>query len=198
MAQHKQFNPTVAIEKAMHLFWKQGYTATSIRDLVRATSIQRADLYSAFGDKHGLFLQALDHYHENVMGQMVAGLEAVDSSLPEIESFFANLIALSREELTQYGCLMCNSSTELALHDSQVVAKMTRYENRLIVAFQGAVERAQTAGSLGIGVDSKEAGTYLMGITVAFWRLVKSPLPRTASSEYVQIALDGLRTITHS
>ena len=46
----------------MGVFWSRGYHATALPDLLRATKLSRGSLYAAFGDKHSLFLRALDRY----------------------------------------------------------------------------------------------------------------------------------------
>src|ERR1700744_5431541 len=56
------FDTEAAIERAMGVFWSRGYNATALPDLLRATKLSRGSLYAAFGDKHGLFLRALDRY----------------------------------------------------------------------------------------------------------------------------------------
>src|SRR5450432_4342837 len=62
MARIKEFDPDVALERALDVFWEKGYEATSIADLVSATGVQRQSIYDTFGDKHRLFRAALDRY----------------------------------------------------------------------------------------------------------------------------------------
>ncbi len=64
MARHKEFDQDEALQKAMEAFWARGYEATSMQDLVEHMGINRQSLYDTFGDKHSLFLKALDRYHE--------------------------------------------------------------------------------------------------------------------------------------
>src|ERR1700744_133133 len=58
----RSFDEEAAVERAMGVFWTRGYHATALPDLLRATRLSRGSLYAAFGDKHSLFLQALDRY----------------------------------------------------------------------------------------------------------------------------------------
>src|SRR5713101_8471759 len=75
MARHKEFDRDEALHKAMEVFWSRGYNAASIQDLVRHMRINRQSLYDTFGDKHALYLQALDRYRE-VEGRTVFELLA--------------------------------------------------------------------------------------------------------------------------
>ncbi|WP_415324971.1 TetR/AcrR family transcriptional regulator [Chryseobacterium sp. MMS23-Vi53] len=62
MARNVEFNEAEAIQKAMQVFWKKGYNATSMRDLTDAMKINSSSLYNTIGDKHQLFLKCLSHY----------------------------------------------------------------------------------------------------------------------------------------
>ena len=58
----KGFDVDKALERAMELFWRQGYEGTSLADLTRELGLTRPSLYAAFESKKGLFLKALDLY----------------------------------------------------------------------------------------------------------------------------------------
>ncbi|HEU4769480.1 MAG TPA: helix-turn-helix domain-containing protein, partial [Pyrinomonadaceae bacterium] len=62
MARHKEFDRDEALQKAMEVFWARGYRAASMQNLVEHMGINRQSLYDTFGDKHSLYLQALDRY----------------------------------------------------------------------------------------------------------------------------------------
>lgn len=64
MARRREFEPVEALDKAMELFWRRGYQATSVQNLVDHLGINRQSLYDMFGDKHELFLATLDRYFD--------------------------------------------------------------------------------------------------------------------------------------
>src|SRR3954454_20321978 len=64
------FDTEAAVERAMNVFWSRGYHATALPDLLRATGLSRGSLYAAFGDKHSLFLRALDRYIADALTRM--------------------------------------------------------------------------------------------------------------------------------
>ena len=78
MAGVKQFDRGDVLERAMAVFWRNGYQATSIQDLVDATGINRGSLYTTFGDKRGLFLAVLEHYSHRFGEPMMAELKDPD------------------------------------------------------------------------------------------------------------------------
>jgi AcrR family transcriptional regulator len=60
----RQYDPELALAKAAEVFWKHGYAATSLDDLVTATGMNRPSLYAAFGDKRDLYLTTLQRYQQ--------------------------------------------------------------------------------------------------------------------------------------
>ncbi len=56
------FDRDAALEAAMYLFWRKGFTATSLNDLCDAMGVGSPSLYAAFGSKEALYLEAVEHY----------------------------------------------------------------------------------------------------------------------------------------
>src|ERR1700759_509039 len=62
MARTKDFDEKEVLDKAIRLFWHKGYNGTSMQDLVDGLGISRSSLYDTYGDKHTLFIKALETY----------------------------------------------------------------------------------------------------------------------------------------
>ena len=62
MPRPREFDESDVVAAARDEFWSRGYAATSVDDLTAVTGLGKGSLYGAFGDKHGLFLRALDDY----------------------------------------------------------------------------------------------------------------------------------------
>src|SRR6187402_2610436 len=64
MARTKDFDEKEVLKKAVYLFWDKGYNGTSMQELVDGLGISRSSLYDTFGDKHQLYLKALESYKQ--------------------------------------------------------------------------------------------------------------------------------------
>lgn len=144
MARPKEFNREEVLDKAVELFWYQGYEATSIQALLGSMGINRGSLYDTFGDKHSLFLEALDRYSHNTT-QRLKCLEESCGGLAAIRQFFWDLLDSLLSGDTCKGCLMANSIVEVALHDPQAREKVSAHLARLEAAFHRALVRASEA-----------------------------------------------------
>lgn len=131
MGRSKEFDENVVLQKAMKLFWEQGYEKTSMNDLVEHMGIHRRSLYDTFGDKHTLFLRAIDYYQELIKREIQIKIAHTKTSKQAIQLIFESVI----EGYSDFprGCLMVNSATEMALYDKEV-------EERVEKAFMEAEE----------------------------------------------------------
>lgn len=70
-----EFDPRLALQKAMDVFWCHGYEATSLQDLLTAMNISKSSFYQAFGSKHAIFERCLELFRERQVRQMSLALE---------------------------------------------------------------------------------------------------------------------------
>lgn len=122
MGRSKEFDEKKVLQIAMELFWLKGYEAVSIRDLVEHMGIHRKSIYDTFGDKHSLYIQALDYYKKSNIENLKYQLEEVDSAKQAIENIFNYIIEDTSEE--RYGCFLVNATTEMAHKDKDVEVRI--------------------------------------------------------------------------
>ena len=105
MARPKEFDRDQALHKAMEVFWSRGYEAASIRDLVEHMGINRQSLYDTFGDKHALYLQALDRYQEVETRKVFELLERTPSVKKALRQLFGAVVKGALCKGPRRGCL---------------------------------------------------------------------------------------------
>ncbi|MGC8477211.1 MAG: TetR/AcrR family transcriptional regulator [Acetobacteraceae bacterium] len=155
MPRPRAYDATDVLDRATALFWRQGYAATSVQELVEATGLNRASMYAAYGDKHGLFLAALDHYLTQVAAERMAPLEQDGPALAAIGAFLRGLIEASGSA-PRLGCLLTNSLTECGPHDLAVAERLLHSLAQVEAALAATIRRGQAEGSIG-ATDSPEA-----------------------------------------
>jgi len=150
----KQFDRKAVLGKAMQLFWSQGYEATGVAQLLEHMGIGRQSLYDTFGDKRGLYLEALRAYFAEQRASVVARLQASGSPLANLKAVFAQWEKMLTET-GPFGCLIGNTAVELGPHD-QEAARIVR------AAFAGmsqeiaeTIRQGQEAGEIRAGDPSE-------------------------------------------
>src|ERR1700743_529366 len=144
MGRPKSFSREEVLEKAMPVFWKHGFSDTSLQDLERATGVNKSGLYTEFRDKEDLFVACLRHYLE---GQEKRGLLTKEPlGWKNVETFLKNG-PLSQGE--QQGCFSVNSMREFAILPDEAYGAIT--ENRALLqrllAMNIEAERPRMAAS---------------------------------------------------
>lgn len=193
VARTKEFVPERALERAMNLFWREGYEATSVQELLDAMGIGRGSLYDTFGDKHTLFLAALDRYKEAAESSTISMLEADGSSKGAIRAVFDGMVdELAGQEEPRRGCLLTNSIVELAPHDAEVKERISRYVARMEEAFEQTVRRGQAAGEIDAHHDPKALARFLLNNALGLRVLAKTGASRHALEDAVHVVFGVL------
>lgn len=109
----RSFDTDVALDKAMKVFWLNGYSGTSLSDLTEEMNINKPSLYAAFGNKEALFITIITRYLEQHASESFGALFAENQSLAErMKNFFTNVVKLVTDPEMPGGCLMCMSIAE--------------------------------------------------------------------------------------
>jgi TetR/AcrR family transcriptional repressor of nem operon len=186
----KEFETGDALDAAMHLFWRKGYAATSLRDLLDGMGIGYGSFYNAFGDKHALFLASLDRFRELRTSWIDEVLE--NSGLGGIEEVFRRTVDGLVGFEPRRGCLLANTAVELGPHDAEVAAKISRYVRHTEAVFERAVIRAQEAGEIPADRDPRALARFLVNTLHGLRVLARAGTDRAVLEDAVRVALDGL------
>lgn len=192
MARPRQYDPEQALDRAVRLFWEQGYRDTSVQHLVDATGVQRYGLYEEHGDKRGLFLACLERYESVWVTQALGDLAEEGASLPQLLAFFERLRQSAHHRTEPPGCLLCNTATELGEEDAAAAALVEKYVRRLKSLFERALTNAKEQGELGSAIDPVGYSAYLAGIVLGGGVYMKTSMPTTAIDAYFRLAIAPL------
>lgn len=192
MARPREFEPSEALNKAMHLFWQKGYQDTSMEDLVQATGVSRYGFYNEFGDKHDLFLKAIDHYAKTSINMALSPLEASDASLPQIHAYFHNLSQAVEEGQEANGCLIGNTTMELAQLDASLAHLVDTHYTRMTAAFRNALQNAVNQGQLAPDADIDGYADFLVGVANGYLVCIRTNMTPEAIQRFLTVALERL------
>ncbi|WP_286237369.1 TetR/AcrR family transcriptional regulator [Neptuniibacter halophilus] len=192
MARPAEFDRTEVLEKAMHVFWRTGYNATSVTDLVDATSLKPGSLYGAFKSKRELFVEVIDTYAAKSLHRVTSAFEEATSPVNGIELFFNRFCNdLANDEIGK-GCLMVNTMLELATEDDDIRLQVSDYLNQVEQHFLQAISEGQQQGEITRTLSAEDLATSLM---TTIWGLRVLSSKRPSRDKYNAIITNTLRSL---
>ncbi len=164
MPRVKLFNENKVLIKAMNLFWKQGYSATSVQDLVSHLGINRASLYDTFGDKEHLFKKSFELYRKS----SIEGLTVFFQSRPNIRDGFSELFNIAIDEAIldkdRKGCFVVNITTELIPNDESLLKVLENNKRDIENLFYEYLKKGEEKGQLKTSKDLKSISSLFYTI----------------------------------
>lgn len=187
-----EFDPNLALEKAMEAFWRRGYEATSLQDLLGAMEISRSSFYQAFGSKHEVFQRCLKLYRERQVERMTAALGKAPSGTAFLRSMLHAAAREAGSAAPPKGCLILNTASEFSVRDEIVSGLVGDGARQFAGVFRSAIERAQSEGEIGPGKDAEVLGYYMVTTMSGLRTMAKAGMSAEAIKDVVEVALAAL------
>lgn len=119
MARPVAFDVETARERAMLVFWRKGYQATSLPNLLAAMGISRSSLYAAFGDKRALFVSCLDTFAVHTQRAIARACDK-HAPLDALQAFLERNVTGPGRDKAGLGCMLVNTVLEMAGVDDEL------------------------------------------------------------------------------
>ena len=165
MARKLEFDRDQAMDQALKLFWRRGYAATSLPELLATMGIARSSFYSSFGDKRSLFLECLERFGDRTLTILTDAADA-QPPLAAIRHFFQSTTQATSAQRLAHGCLMVNSVLELAEVDPGLKAAAQGQLDRIQNTFELLLAEAIEAGELETSHTAGELAEVLMTLNL--------------------------------
>jgi AcrR family transcriptional regulator len=145
------FDLDQVLDEAVLVFWSKGYEGASLDDLTKAMGINRPSLYAQFGNKHGLFLAAIDRYVDTISRPQSVPLMEEKDVVDAVSGYYREIVKCVSEEGRPAGCLIASVATEIAERDGEVRRKVTE----ILGAAEDFINSRLTAEGYGAQGDSR-------------------------------------------
>jgi TetR/AcrR family transcriptional repressor of nem operon len=192
MARTKDFDEEDVLDKAIQMFWHKGYNGTSMQDLVEGLGISRSSMYDTYGDKHSLFMAALDRYRKNAWATMTDIIENTPSSKEAIKK----LLGLTTSELIKdkqhKGCFLVNAAVEIAPHDKEINTVVCENDKEIENFFFKAIKKGQASGEIPEKHNARALARFIINTVKGIRVGAKSGTDKKMLDDIVGIALSVL------
>jgi AcrR family transcriptional regulator len=161
----RSFDRDDALKRAMMVFWKHGYDATSIALLTEAMGIGAPSLYAAFGDKRALFDEALDCYAKTYGAFIMQALkeEEADARVA-IEHLLRGAADMFASGDHPPGCLVISAATNCSPQSASVQRRLKSFRARTVNALEEKIGIAKSSGRLPRDVDVRALALFYSSV----------------------------------
>jgi len=192
MARPREFDQESALRRAMQVFWRKGYGATSLADLLKATGLSKSSLYQTFTDKRTLFLAAFETYREARVTYLRDRLNDGRPARESIEAFFDDVLRQATDKARPYGCMSCNEAVELGPEDAHVRKVVAADFQAVEDLFADAIARGQRDGSIRSQVNARVLARFLTVNLQGIQVMVRARTDASRVADNVKVMLASL------
>ncbi|WP_337154673.1 TetR/AcrR family transcriptional regulator [Proteus terrae] len=151
----RRYDSDAALEKIMALFWRKGFTATSMDDLVIETQMNKPSLYAAFGNKAALYEKAIERFNHIASTRYRHELEkqsAQDKVTERIKRYLTSAIHFYTDNEGLTGCMVLSTAVT-EVEDPAIRMMLNQVINAQTQQVEDALQEALVAGELKEGTD---------------------------------------------
>jgi AcrR family transcriptional regulator len=152
-ARPRAFDRDEALDRAMRLFWRRGYEATSVSDLTDAMDITPPSLYAAFGDKKRLFLEAVDRYQAGPGSFAQAALCEEPTAEAAMRRLMIGTIDSFFEPKGAKGCMVVLAATNCTAESSDILEELAARRRLAERMVRERIAKGRDAGEFSADTD---------------------------------------------
>ncbi|WP_104019650.1 TetR/AcrR family transcriptional regulator [Roseovarius nitratireducens] len=182
MGRHREFDEEKALDGAIEVFWRRGYSGAPIQEICDAMGLNPGSVYSAFGNKNGLFLAVIRRYLDSINRPGLDLLASSASGLDGIRAYFDYISEGIVSGNRRWGCLGTNAFVELKESDDDVAEIMSQHLIRLETTFRDALIRDMVG-------DPEAKAKYLLCVAQGLNVIAKTSLDRQTIQTVIDSAM---------
>ncbi|MCH9639581.1 MAG: TetR/AcrR family transcriptional regulator [Betaproteobacteria bacterium] len=162
------------MESAMLLFWKKGYSATSMKELEHVMGLKITSIYNAFGNKRALFEKALHYYLQHILIHFSESLDNADLPKNALKAVLMDVINLHFNQSHPGGCLVVLSVLESEQHDERSNDILNSALFSLRNAIVQRLERDKAHGGITAEIDAHAIANHMMALITGITTMAKA------------------------
>ncbi|KAB2346411.1 TetR/AcrR family transcriptional regulator [Actinomadura rudentiformis] len=158
----REFDVDERLDRALEVFWRQGYEGTALSDLTKAMGINKPSLYAAYGNKDALFIKVLDRYATGPANYATKAM-AEPTARATAETLMRGAIELTTS--APGGCLFVQGALATGQQGAAARKELTARRQAGHAALRARFERAQAEGDLPPDADPNALSRLIWATT---------------------------------
>lgn len=182
-----------AVEKAMRLFWKDGYAGTSLRDLLKAIGIGEGSFYNTLKSKKQLYVACVAHYEETEGRKRAHALLSAPTASQGIRAMFGVMLDCLDDPLVPSRlCMLAAMATEEVLSDPDLCKRVEESIKQVLTVLNQRISRDRAEGVLPVSLDPQAIASIIITYAQGLWRMALIDYDRARFEQQIATFLTGL------
>lgn len=184
----REFDKDHALDSAMELFWRDGYTGTSLSDLTTVMGINKPSLYAAFGNKEALFISALHQYVHKYGAPHITLLSTPNTDLKQrLQNYLKSIAKMLTNPKLPGGCFVTTSTSETRSHclPSDALQAITNINEASTNAFVDFFKNEKQQGHLTTTSSPEVLASYLLTLQYGLAVLARNGTKRNVLDKVI-------------
>lgn len=192
MARIREFDPNLALDKAMNVFWARGYRHTSLMNLVEATGVGKKGLYSVFGNKHDLYIKAIEYFKCMQAEELLFDVEQKGAGLKEIKDLFKRALNFTQSDLGTRGCMVCNAMAEFGDTEPEIWQATNSHVDRFRQAIRKALLNSKRNKEIDPSINVQKQANFLTSVLQSLMLMSRGGTKYSIMRDTVDLSLKSL------
>ncbi len=176
----------------MHVFWNNGYEATSVRLLEKEMGINQFSIYSSFENKKNLFIRSIRNYRKYVEKHVFQDLLKENSGLADLETFLYNMAKSKITNKKKIGCLVVNTSAELGNKDIDIARELNLYYDFVCEMLKKLLLNAIAKNEIPAVTNIEKQANFFLGVLQGI-SVASKTMDQEKLTDFISIALSQLK-----
>jgi AcrR family transcriptional regulator len=159
----RAFDRDAALDRALEVFWRQGYEGTSVAELTKAMGINPPSLYAAFGNKEGLFREALDRYVEKGAAHVLEAMKQA-TARAAVEALMRGSVERLTDPKKPNTCMLVSSALSCSEASVDIRDELSSRRAGMETTLRERLQKARTDGDLPDDTDPAALARYVATI----------------------------------
>lgn len=188
MPRQKNYDKDVVTDKAMRLFWSNGYHTTSTRMLEKEMGINLFSIYASFQNKDGVFLASVKCYKDLIRQKLLVPLAEKPKNIAILKDFFYDFLNFTKAQKSYRGCLLINTANELGTDMTESIAKeIISFSNEIRALIASILSEDHSKSPADVAKHTNYIFVALQGVS-----LTAKALDKTQIDDYIEMTFLGI------
>ncbi len=192
MPRSKSYDDNIVLERAMNVFWSNGFEATSVRLLEKEMGINQFSIYSSFSSKKKLFIQSIHKYREYVKQNVYQTLLQEGAGMKELEQYLYTTAQKKRDTGTSRGCLVVNTAAEIGGSDEDIAGEVNGYFKFIREMLKKVLQTAIDKGEISTDTDIEKQSAFFLGVMQGL-SVASKTMDQSQLKDFVSIAVKQIK-----